>query len=182
MWPPERTQSKHLWLGDTKNWWYIFWMSQVTPTPTKWNWRRIPSNELNKSGSCSSLLLRLTPWHVALQSNTTRSLLWITPRCGIYQVLPPDGCSSGGTTSANPLSNMSWDVCYIIFCHLLHIHSGKTGILISLLLCSIWWVQIVGYVFSCLYITPSRYHHCTNLYGDIELMKRLSDIFCRVCE
>ena len=23
----------------------------------------------------------------------------------------------------------AWDVCYIIFCHLLHIHSGKTGIL-----------------------------------------------------
>ena len=41
------------------------------------------------------------------------------------------------------------DVCYIIFCHLLHIHSGKTGILFSLLLCSLWWVQIVGYVLAC---------------------------------
>ena len=28
----------------------------------------------------------------------------------------------------------AWDVCYIIFCHLLHIHSGKIGILFSLLL------------------------------------------------
>ena len=41
------------------------------------------------------------------------------------------------------------DVCYIIFCHLLHIHSGNTGILFSLLLCSLWWVQIVGCVFAC---------------------------------
>ena len=34
------------------------------------------------------------------------------------------------------------DVCYIIFC------SGKTGNLFSLLLCSLWWVQIIGYVLS----------------------------------
>ena len=43
----------------------------------------------------------------------------------------------------------AWNVCYIIFCHLLHIYSGKTGILFSLLLCSLWWVQIVGYVLAC---------------------------------
>ena len=42
----------------------------------------------------------------------------------------------------------AWDVCYIIFCHLLHIHSEKTGILFSLLLCSLWWVQLVGYVLA----------------------------------
>ena len=41
------------------------------------------------------------------------------------------------------------DVCYIIFCHLLYIHSGKTGNLFSLVLCSLWWVQIVGYVLAC---------------------------------
>ena len=40
----------------------------------------------------------------------------------------------------------AWDVCYIIFCHLLHIRSGKTGNLFSLLLCSLWWVKIFGYV------------------------------------
>ena len=73
----------------------------------------------------------------------------------------------------------AWDVCYIIFCHLLHIHSGKTGILFSLLLCSLWWVQIL---FVCLYITPSHYHHCANLSEEIELIKCLSDIFCWVCE
>ena len=43
----------------------------------------------------------------------------------------------------------AWDVCYIIFCHLLHIHSRKTGIFFSLLLCSLWWVQMVGYVSAC---------------------------------
>ena len=34
-----------------------------------------------------------------------------------------------------------WDVCYILFCYVLHIHSGKTVFfLFSLLLCSLWWV------------------------------------------
>ena len=32
-----------------------------------------------------------------------------------------------------------------------------------------------------LYIT-SHYHHCASLSEDIELIKCLSDIFCRVCE
>ena len=41
-----------------------------------------------------------------------------------------------------------WDVCYTIFCYLLHIHSGKTGNLFSLSLCSLWWVQIVRYVLT----------------------------------
>ena len=43
----------------------------------------------------------------------------------------------------------AWDVCYIIFCHLLYIHSGKTQILFSLLLLSFWRVQIVRYVLAC---------------------------------
>ena len=37
----------------------------------------------------------------------------------------------------------------IILSHLLHIHSRKTGIFVSLLMCSLWWVQIVGYVLAC---------------------------------
>ena len=62
----------------------------------------------------------------------------------------------------------AWDVCYIIFCHLLHIHCRKTGDLFSLVLCSLWssangrirfGLQIV---FICLHITPSHYHHCAN--------------------
>ena len=42
-----------------------------------------------------------------------------------------------------------WDVCYIIFCNLLYIQSGKMGNLFLLILCSLWWVQIVGYVLVC---------------------------------
>ena len=41
-----------------------------------------------------------------------------------------------------------WDVCYIIFCYLWHIYSGKTGNLFSLSLCSLWWVQMVGCVLA----------------------------------
>ena len=37
-------------------------------------------------------------------------------------------------------------------------------------------------VLVCLYRTPSHYHHCANLSEGIELIKCLSDIFCRVCE
>ena len=35
-------------------------------------------------------------------------------------------------------------------------------------------------VLVCLYSTPSHYHHCVNLSEGIELIKYLSDIFCRV--
>ena len=35
-------------------------------------------------------------------------------------------------------------------------------------------------MFVYLYITPSHYHHCANLSEDIDFMKCLSDIFCRV--
>ena len=37
-------------------------------------------------------------------------------------------------------------------------------------------------VLVCLYSTPSNYHHCAKLSEDIELIKCLSDIFCRVCK
>ena len=38
---------------------------------------------------------------------------------------------------------------------------------------------VLKIVFVCLYITPSHYHHCANLSEDFELIKHLSDIFCR---
>ena len=41
---------------------------------------------------------------------------------------------------------------------------------------------VLTIVFVCLYIIPSHYHHCANLSEDIELIKRLSDKFCSVCE
>ena len=34
----------------------------------------------------------------------------------------------------------------------------------------------------CLFGTPSHYRHCANLSVGFELIKCLSDIFCRVCE
>ena len=40
-------------------------------------------------------------------------------------------------------------------------------------------LQIVS---VCLYSTPSHYHHCAKLSEDTELIKCLSDIFCRVCK
>ena len=36
-------------------------------------------------------------------------------------------------------------------------------------------------VLVCLYSASSHYHHCANLSEGIELIKCLSDIFCRVC-
>ena len=44
------------------------------------------------------------------------------------------------------------------------------------------WIRFgLQIVFVCLYITSSHYHHCSNLSVGIDLMKCLSDIFCRVC-
>ena len=37
-------------------------------------------------------------------------------------------------------------------------------------------------VFVCLYVTPFHYHHCANLFEDIELIKCLSDRCCLVCK
>ena len=81
----------------------------------------------------------------------------------------------------------AWDVCYIIFCHLLYIHCGKTGILFSLVLCSWWRMQMFGYVLACRsYSFVCTLHHLIVivqiLSEEIELMKCLSDIICRVCE
>ena len=54
----------------------------------------------------------------------------------------------------------AWDVCYIIFCHLLHMNSGKIGNLFSLLLYSLRWVRIVGYVLACRsYLFVCILHH-----------------------
>ena len=41
---------------------------------------------------------------------------------------------------------------------------------------------VLKIVVVCLYITSSHYHHCANLSEDNELIKCLSDIFCRVCK
>ena len=38
----------------------------------------------------------------------------------------------------------------------------------------------IVFVYFC--ITPSHYNHCANLSEDMELIKCLTDIFCRVCK
>ena len=64
----------------------------------------------------------------------------------------------------------AWDVCYIIFCHLLHIRSGKTGNLFSLLLCNLWWVQIFGYALACRsYSFVCTVHHLIIIIVQINL-------------
>ena len=79
----------------------------------------------------------------------------------------------------------AWDVCYVIYCHLLYVHSVKTGNLFSLVLCSLWWVQIVGYVLACRsYSFVWTSHHLIiiivqTLSEDIELVKCLSGIIRR---
>ena len=60
--------------------------------------------------------------------------------------------------------------------------------LFSLVLCSLWWVQIVGCVLACRsYSFVCTLHHLIIiivqiLSEDIELIKCLSDMVCRVCE
>ena len=69
----------------------------------------------------------------------------------------------------------AWDVCYITFCHLLHIHSEKNREFVFIIIVQFmmtansrirFGLQIV---FVCLYSTPPHYHHCANLSEDIEL-------------
>ena len=45
-----------------------------------------------------------------------------------------------------------------------------------------WICSVLQIVFVCLYITASHYHHCAHFSEDNELIKCLSDIFCRECE
>ena len=64
----------------------------------------------------------------------------------------------------------AWDVCYIIFCHLLYIHSGKWEfVFISIVqfMMSVNSRIRFGFqiVFVCMYITPAHYHHCANFIG-----------------
>ena len=59
----------------------------------------------------------------------------------------------------------AWDVCYNIFCHLLYIHSGKTGNLsiAQLMMSANSGIRFgLQMVFVCLYITSSHHHHCAN--------------------
>ena len=81
-----------------------------------------------------------------------------------------------------------WDDCYIIFCYLLHIPFEKQHECVFIM--TVQFMMSANnrirfglkIVFVSLYITPYHYHHCANLSEDIELIKCLSDIICRVCD
>ena len=67
-----------------------------------------------------------------------------------------------------------WDVCYIIFCYLLHMHSGKFVffIIVQIMMSANNRILFdLKIVFLYLYITPSHYHYCASLSEDIELIK-----------
>ena len=76
----------------------------------------------------------------------------------------------------------AWDVCYIIFCHLLHIRSRKKRefvfiIIVQFMMSANIWIRFdLQIVLICLYSTPSHHHHCANLFEGVELIKCLSDI------
>ena len=61
----------------------------------------------------------------------------------------------------------AWDVCYIIFWHLLHIHSGKNWdfvfiIIVQFMMSANSWIHFgLMIMFISLYIAPSHYHYCT---------------------
>ena len=82
----------------------------------------------------------------------------------------------------------AWDVCYIIFCHLLHIRSGKTG---NLGICFHYYCAVYDECkYSDTFLACRSYSFVCSVHHLIiiilsegnELIKCLSDIFWRVCE
>ena len=78
----------------------------------------------------------------------------------------------------------AWDVCYIIYHNTFRENRDFVFIIfVQFMMSANSWIRF-GWlvVFVCLFITPSHYHHFVNSSEDIELIKCLSNIFCRVCE
>ena len=80
----------------------------------------------------------------------------------------------------------AWDICYIISFIAFTFRENWDFVFIIIVQYMMSANSRIRFgmqmVFVCLYITPSHYHHCANLSEDIEFLKCLSDIFCRVCE
>ena len=98
-------------------------------------------------------------------SKQTRGWWFETPSCPLWRhnnVSHFCGCVWGGWT--------------IIFSQLRHTDPKKAGYLFLLLLCSLWWEQIIGYgmelVFVCLHITS---HYC---YYNTDCNCRLYNVKC----
>ena len=70
--------------------------------------------------------------------------------------------------------NFPWlcagDVCYIVFCHLLYIHSEENrefvyDSIVQFMMSANSRIHFgLQIVFVCLYITPTHYHHCANFF------------------
>ena len=80
----------------------------------------------------------------------------------------------------------AWDICYIISLIAFTFRENwdfAFSIVLQYMMSANSRIRFgLQMMFVCLYITPSHYHHCANLSEDIEFLKCLSDIFCRVCE
>ena len=80
----------------------------------------------------------------------------------------------------------AWDICYLLSLIAYTFRENREFVFIFIVQFMMsansrtrFALQIV---LVCLYSTPSHYHHCAKLSADIELIKWLSDIFCRVCD
>ena len=103
------------------------------------------------------------------------------------------GCIYSSCYYHHQIGNINLTHCDHIFPWLcawekLHIHSGKTGIFVFVIIVQSMMSANsrirfgLEIVFVCLCITPSHYHHCANIFEDVEFIKCLPDIFCRLCE
>ena len=76
----------------------------------------------------------------------------------------------------------AWDVCYIIFCHLLHIRSGKTGNLFALLWRHWTYKMPVRYTYSYINIhtqthTYTYIYHIHQMNACLPLEAQYSSVF-----
>ena len=132
-----------------------------------------------------------SPTHKCRLSGLTWRHYWLNNGENWWHIWPPttapnvtaNACTDGGggLCCGNPL--------YAHWAHDLprlaphHINTNTLTVL-----CSLWWVQIVGYVSACRsYSFVCTLHHLIiiivqTLSEGIELIKCLSDVICRVCE
>ena len=118
----------------------------------------------------------LVTWVFIINSHQTHTIRYIYSSCYYHHQI-------GSIHLSHCFHIFSVVVClrYVLhhFCHSLYIHSGKTGNLFSLVLCSLWWVHIVGYVLACRsYSLVCTLHHLIiiivqTLSEDIEFIKCL---------
>ena len=71
-----------------------------------------------------------------------------------------------------------WSGCIITFCQMLRIHHGNIGSLFLLSMCSLWCVQMIGYIMACgsrsffrtlHYLTMQTYLQALNFYDAFQI-------------